>query len=50
MILLSFGIGYRRTGIHQPAGGSVNECKFEGRKLLTIAKVFSSTPQGGFHY
>lgn len=50
MILLSLGIGYRRTGIHPPAGGSVNECEFEGRKLLIIAKVFSSNQQRGFHY
>lgn len=50
MILLSFGIGYRRTDIHQPAGGSVNECEFEGRKLLNIAKVLTSNQQRGFHY
>lgn len=50
MTLFSFGIGYRRSGIYQPAGRNVNECKFEVRKLLIIAKVLSSDQQRGFHY
>lgn len=50
MILPSLGVGYRKTGVHLPAGGRVNEGTFKGSRLLIIAKALSSNQQRSSYY